>query len=113
MKNYSIYVFTRDNCTPCTRMKEYVTSLPEKQRAELHLVPLLTSDGSRTALATECEIDLTPTMVVIHDDVYCELWEADEFCEPTAEVVESFVGANAVIAAIPSILEAYTYSCDE
>ena len=57
---------------PCTRLKDHVQTLTEAEQAELHFVPLKTASGSRTALAEELSVDLTPTLVVVHEEVSCK-----------------------------------------
>ena len=65
MKQYHIYVFTQDACSPCARLKEHCKTLTEDEAAELDFVPLKTATGQRTALAEELAVELTPTLVVL------------------------------------------------
>ena len=111
MKHYQLYVFTQDNCSPCTRLKDYVKTLPEPDQAELHFVPLRTSTGERTALAQELDVMLTPTLVVTYEGEQCKI-DADGFddCDYTEEPVERFVGANAIIEHLDATIDAYTYA---
>ena len=51
MKQYHLYVFTRESCPPCQRLKDHIETLSELDRADL--VPLKTPTGNRTALAEE------------------------------------------------------------
>ena len=98
MKQYHLYVFTQDACPPCTRLKNYVETLEENERAELDFVPLKTASGQRTALAEELAVELTPTLVVCHETVSCDITEdGDEYCDLEEETVERFVGASAII----------------
>ena len=114
MKQYHLYVFTQDQCAPCTRLKDYVSSLTKDEQAELDFVPLKTPTGARTALAEELAVDLTPTLVVCHETVQCELDpDGDEFCDLEEESVERFVGANSIIEHLPATLDAYTYAHPE
>ena len=112
MKDYHIYVFSQDNCAPCTKLKEHVATLTKPEQAELDFVPIRTPSGDRTALASELAVELTPTLVVVHEDVNCEFSEEDgyEFCDLTESSVERFVGANSIIEHLQATLDAYTYS---
>ena len=111
MKQYHIYVFTQDACPPCKRLKNYVSRLTEDEQAELDFVPLKTAYGDRTALAEELGVELTPTLVVCHEAIECELdQDGDEFCDLEEEPVERFVGANSIIEHLPATLDAYTYA---
>jgi hypothetical protein len=114
MKTYELYVFTQESCAPCTRLKEHVQTLTAAEQAELHFVPLKTASGQRTALAEELSVDLTPTLVVVHEEVACQLDDdGDEDCDYREESVERFVGANSIIEHLPATLDAYTYSHPE
>ena len=83
MKQYKLYVFSQDGCAPCTRLKDHVKTLTEAEQAELDFVPLKTPTGSRTALAEELSVELTPTLVVVHETVSCDYDEimGYEFCD--------------------------------
>ena len=115
MKQYHLYVFTQDNCAPCTRLKDHVKTLTSDEQAELDFVPLKTATGSRTALAEELSVDLTPTLVVVHETVSCDYSPEDgyEFCDLEEESVERFVGAKSIIEHLPATLDAYTYAHPE
>ena len=114
MKQYHLYVFTQDQCAPCTRLKDFVSGLTKDEQAELDFVPLKTPAGARTALAEELAVDLTPTLVVCHETVQCELDpDGDEFCDLEEESVERFVGANNIIEHLQATLDAYTYAHPE
>jgi hypothetical protein len=114
MKHYKLYVFTQDACAPCARLKNYVETLSEDERAELDFVPLKTASGQRTALAEELAVELTPTLVVCHETISCEIDSDDEeYCELEEESVERFVGAAAIIENLDSVLDAYTYAHPE
>ena len=115
MKQYHIYVFTQDSCAPCTRLKDHVQGLTEAEKSELDFVPLKTATGQRTALAEELSVDLTPTLVVVHESVHCD-YDPDmgyEFCDLEEESVERFVGATSIIEHLPATLDAYTYAYPE
>ena len=114
MKQYHLYVFTQDACPPCARLKNYVETLAEDERAELDFVPLKTASGQRTALAEELAVELTPTLVVTHETISCETASDDEeYCNLEEESVERFVGATAIIENLDATLDAYTYSHPE
>ena len=111
MKSYELYVFTQPGCPPCDRLKAHVSCLTEAQRASLHYVPLRAPNGERTALAEELDVELTPTLVVTYEGLSCKLDEdGDEDCDYTEEPVERFIGANAIIDALDSTIECYTYA---
>nr|BDD45513.1 hypothetical protein 24 [Paracoccaceae bacterium] len=111
MKNYHIYVFTQEHCSPCERLKKHVNTLAEAEQAELDFVPLRTRSGNLTALAEELSVELTPTLVVTHETVACEIDQDDEeYCELEEKAVERFVGANDIIKHLQATLDAYTYS---
>ena len=117
MKTYHIYVFTQENCAPCYRLKKYVERLPEAQQAELDFVPFRVKNkqqpyaqAGRTALAEEPNIELTPTLLVVHEEVSCDIDnDGDEWCDGVEVSVERFVGANNIIEHLPATLDAYTY----
>jgi len=115
MKQYHLYVFTQESCPPCKRLKEHVETLTEAEKAELDFVPLKTPTGSRTALAEELAVELSPTLVVVHETVSCDYdpEEGYEFCDLEEESVERFVGANSIIEHLPATLDAYTYAHPE
>tara|TARA_Y100000768_G_scaffold162731_1_gene121759 strand:- start:437 stop:790 length:354 start_codon:yes stop_codon:yes gene_type:complete len=111
MKHYELYVFTQDNCPPCTRLKDYVQTLPEADRAELHFVPLKAPNGQRTALAEELDVSLSPTLVVTYEGQQCQI-DSDGFedCDYTEEPVERYIGANEIIEHLDATIDAYTYA---
>ena len=114
MKNYKLYVFVQDSCPPCERLKNYVNTLTEDEKAELDFVPLKTATGQRTALAEELSVELTPTLVVTHEDLLCSIDEdGDEFCDQQEQSVERFVGANDIIEHLGATIDAYTYAHPE
>ena len=114
MKQYHLYVFTQDSCPPCARLKDHVETLSEGEKAELDFVPLKTPSGERTALAAEFNVELSPTLVVVHQDILCDLDETgDEFCDYQEFSVERFVGANDIIKHLPATIDAYTYAIPE
>ena len=111
MKQYHLYVFSQDGCSPCDRLKDHIKTLTDDQQAELDVVPLKTASGERTALAEELRVELSPTLVVVHEDILCDLDESgDEFCDYQEFPVERFVGANNIIEHLPATLHAYTYA---
>ena len=114
MKQYHLYVFTQDGCPPCARLKDHVQTLTEDEQAELDFVPLKL-DGQRTALAEELSVELSPTLVVVHETVSCDYSPEDgyEFCDLEEESVERFVGANNIIEHLQATLDAYTYAHPE
>ena len=111
MKHYHLFVFSQENCAPCHRLKEHVSTLPEPQQAELDFVPLRAADGNLTCLAEELSVELTPTLVVTYEGLQCDV-DGDGFedCDYTEEVVERFIGANAIIENLDSTIDAYTYA---
>ena len=114
MKQYHLYVFTQDSCAPCTRLKDHVATLSDPEKAELDFVPLKTPSGQKTALAEELAVELTPTLVVVHETVSCKLdRDGDEFCDLEEESVERFVGAKSIIEHLQATLDAYTYAHPE
>ena len=115
MKQYHIYVFSQDGCPPCARLKDHIKTLSKSEQAELDVVPFKTSSGQRTALAEELEVELTPTLVVVHETVQCDYSVEDgyEFCDLEEESVESFIGANNIIEHLQATLDAYTYAHPE
>ena len=110
MKDYQLYVFTQDKCPPCTTLKNHLETLTPDEQAELHLVPLKTPSGDRTPLAEELQVELSPTLVVVHEDVTCDIEDGEEYCSQSESVVERIVGAKAIIAHLDADLDAYTYS---
>ena len=116
MKQYHIYVFTQDECSPCHRLKKHVDhKLTDAEKAELDFVPMKTPEGKRTALAEELSVELTPTLVVVHETVSCD-YDSDlgyEFCDLEEESVERYVGANNIIEHLSATLDAYTYAHPE
>ncbi len=110
MKTYQLYIFSQEGCKPCEKLKEHVATLPKEQQAELHFVPFKVPSNQRTALAEEHNIELTPTLLVVHEEVSCDIdADGDEYCDGLEISVERFVGANAIIEHLPATLDAYTY----
>ena len=117
MKTYHMYVFTQDGCNPCTRLKEHVETLPQSDQDELDFVPFKVkrksqpySEGVKTALSEELNIELTPTLVVVHEDHECVNDGDVDWCEYKETEVERIVGANNIIEHLDATLEAYTYA---
>ena len=96
MKQYQIYVFTQEECPPCKKLKEHLETLTPSERGEVHLVPLKTSSGDRTALAEELQVDKSPTLVVVHEDLACSIEDGEEYCSQHESVVEKIIGAKAI-----------------
>ena len=115
MKQYHLYVFTQDGCAPCNRLKDHIQTLTEGEQAELDFVPIKTPTGAHTALAEELSVELTPTLVVVHETISCDYDEimGYEFCDLEEESVERFVGANNIIEHLQATLDAYTYAHPE
>ena len=115
MKQYHLYVFSQDECDPCTRLKDHVQTLTSSEQDEIDFVPLKTPSGQRTALAEELAVERTPTLVVVHETVQCEYSSEDgyEFCDLKEESVERFVGATNIIEHLQATLDAYTYAHPE
>jgi hypothetical protein len=114
MKTYKLYVFTQDGCAPCDRLKDHVKPLTESEAAELDFVPLKTPSGSPTAQPEELSVELSPTLVVVHEEVSCRLdADGDEDCDYREESVERFVGAKNIIQHLQATLDAYTYAHPE
>ena len=115
MKQYHCYVFTQDGCAPCARLKDHVKTLTDAEKSELDFVPFKTASGQRTALAEELSVELTPTLVVVHETVQCDFDPemGYEFCDLEEETVERFVGANNIIEHLQATLDAYTYAHPE
>ena len=111
MKQYHIYVFSQDGCGPCNRLKDHIETLTYDEQLELDVVPLKTASGQRTALAEELSVELTPTLVVTHEQLMCSIDEDDEeYCDQFEVPVETIIGANSIIEKLDATLDAYTYS---
>ena len=121
MKTYHLYVFTQENCQPCKRLKDYVSTLPKGHQQELDFVPLRVKSkmqpypvGHYTALADDLNVTQSPTLVVVHEELSCVLdADGDDYCDGIEVPVERFVGANNIIEHLPATLMAYTYVDDE
>ena len=115
MKNYHIYVFSQDACPPCQRLKDHVKTLTQDEQAELDFVPLKTAEGQRTTLAEEFAVELSPTLVVVHETKNCEFDQETgyEYCDLEEESVERQVGANNIIEHLDVTLDTYTYAHPE
>ena len=109
MKHYRLFVFTQDNCNPCYRLKDYIQRLPIEQQRELTFYPYRTRTGDRTVMAQELGVTMTPSLVVVHEDTICENDDAViDQC-----IVESIVGAQNIITALPATISDYTYTKTE
>jgi hypothetical protein len=114
MKRYHLYLFTQEECPPCDRVKHHLSGLPEAQQQELDIVPMKVPSGERTALAVELDVELTPTLVVCHENLACEYDEnGDEICSDLEVHVETIVGGQKIIDNLEATLSAYTYALDE
>ena len=66
------------------------------------------------ALAEELSVELSPTLVVVHETVSCSVDSTgDEYCDLEEETVERFIGANNIIEHLDATLDAYTYAHPE
>ncbi len=109
MKHYRLFVFTQDNCHPCYRLKDYIKRLPIEQQRELTFYPYRTRTGERTVMAQELGVTTTPSLVVVHEDTICENDDAViDQC-----IVESIVGTQNIITALPATISDYTYTKTE
>lgn len=109
MKHYRLFVFTQDNCNPCYRLKDYIQRLPIEQQREITFYPYRTRTGERTVMAQELGVTMTPSLVVVHEDTICENDDAViDQC-----IVESIVGAQNIITALPATISDYTYTKTE
>jgi hypothetical protein len=92
--------------------------LPESQQAEIDFVPLKVTRksqpyarGTRTALAEEHGIEMTPTLLVVDETVMCSIEDdGDEYCDGIEVAVELFIGATDIIKHLPATLASYTYA---
>ena len=111
MKQYHIYVFSQDRCSPCDRLKDHVKTLTTDEQAELDFVPLKAASGNRTALAEEFSVELTPTLVVTYEQLECSIdLDDEEYCHRFEVPVEIIIGANNIIEHLDATLDAYTYA---
>ncbi len=115
LKNCHLYVFDQDGSDPSLLLKNHLQTLTDSERSELDFVSLTTPSGERSMLADELQVDCSPTLVVVHESVQCDIdWTTDEeYCELEEEPVERFVEAEIIIRHLQSTLEAYTYSRPE
>ena len=115
MKNYHLYLFTQPGSEPCARVNEHIQHLTAAERAEVDFVPLNVASGERSALAEELSVELTPTLVVTHETVTCDLDRDtnEEYCELEEESVERHVGAKNIIQHLYATIDAYTYAHPE
>ena len=115
MKNYHLYVFDQDGSDPSLLLKHHLQTLTDSERSELDFVPLTTPSGERSMLADELQVDCSPTLVVVHESVQCDIdWITDEeYCELEEEPVERLVGVDNIIRHLQSTLDAYTYALPE
>ena len=71
MKKYHIYVFEQESCPPCERLKNYVNTLTEDERAELDFVPLFQERDDLIIPAEYAESSLlAPLFNLLHDDMF-------------------------------------------
>jgi hypothetical protein len=73
-----------------------------------------TLTGEYTAFAEELNVLLSPTLVVVSNEITCEIDPVDfeEYCTGQQEPVERYVGAKSIIENLDSTLDAYTYCND-
>ena len=96
MKQYTIAIFTQELCKPCIDLHEHIRQLPTPQQDVISFYNMKTLRGVQTAWCEELGVELTPTMVVVHND-------RDD------TPIEKVVGAKAIIASLPSTISDYTY----
>tara|TARA_B100001094_G_scaffold55457_1_gene50982 strand:+ start:4299 stop:4640 length:342 start_codon:yes stop_codon:yes gene_type:complete len=108
MTDISLLVFTQENCPPCYRLKEYINRLPVQQQELIEFVPLRTASGQLTALAEECHVELTPTLVVAAEHVECTDDDGIEVCDLIDEPIETIVGGQAITIALPGVIKNYS-----
>jgi len=109
MKQYRLFIFTQENCPPCYRLKDYVKRLPISQQKELTFYPYKGGDGERTTMAQELGVNMTPTLVVLHESIIYK----DDDAEMAQCVVESIVGCQNIVTALPATISDYTYTPTE
>tara|TARA_B100001778_G_C18493523_1_gene586155 strand:+ start:422 stop:766 length:345 start_codon:yes stop_codon:yes gene_type:complete len=114
MTDITIFIFTQENCNPCYRLKDYIKTLPSEQQDALEILPLKTPTGNKTALASELNVELTPTLVVASESVVCDNpdEETARDCNLVAEPIETIVGATDITTALPGIFSNYICSND-
>ena len=112
MKNYHLYVFDQDGSDPSLLLKNHLQTLTDSERSELDFVSLTTPSGERSMLADELQVDCSPTLVVVHESVQCDIdWTTDEeYCELEEKPVERFLGVDGISSCLQSTLDAYTYA---
>ncbi len=108
MTDISLLVFTQENCPPCYRLKDFVNRMPSEQREQIEFVPMKTASGQRTALAEECNVELTPTLVVAGEHIECEEEDGIEVCDLISDPIETIVGGQAITTALPGVINNYT-----
>lgn len=109
MSDITFLVFTQENCPPCYRLKEFINRLPSEQSELIEFVPMKTASGQRTALAEECNVELTPTLVVAAEHIECEKADEDgiKVCDFISDPIETIVGGQAITTALPGVLNNY------
>ena len=114
MTNITLLLFTQENCNPCYRIKQFINNLPSEQQDMIEQVNFKTPTGGRTALAEELEIEFTPTLVVANEEVVCELPDDDDYedCDFATDAIETIVGGQAIVTALPGIISNYVVSTD-
>ena len=73
MKNYHLYVFDQGGYDSSMLLKSHLLTLTNSERLELDFVPLMTPSGERSMLAVELQVDCSPTLVVVHESVQCNI----------------------------------------
>ena len=103
MKNYHLYVFDQGGYDSSMLLKSHLLTLTDSERSELDFVPLMTPSGERSMLADELQVDCSPTLVVVHESVQCDIdWITnEEYCELEVKPVERFVGVDSIIFMSP------------
>ena len=96
VKKYTIAIFSQDECKPCRDLKEHVRNLPKDQQSVLNFYDMKNLRGQQTVWCETLEVNLTPTMIVLHNDDY-------------ATPIERVVGCQSIIEMLPSTITDYTY----
>ncbi len=96
VKHYTIAIFSQDECKPCRDLKEHVRNLPQDQQSVLNFYDMKNLRGQQTVWCETLDVNLTPTMVVLHNEDY-------------GTPIEKVVGCKSIIELLPSTITNYTY----
>ncbi len=111
MNKYVLYVFIQDDCKPSSRLIEEVKKLPKHQQQALAWVPLKYPNGRLTSLAEKLDVELTPTLAIVHETLMCTTdSDGDEDCDQVEEPVEIYIGATGIIEHLQANIDAYSYA---